>query len=44
MLKKDVKVKNTAAPTPIWFDKKIQDEDLTKEEEDELKKLLKEFN
>jgi len=30
--------------TPIWFDKNITDENLTKEEEDELKDLLKEFN
>lgn len=45
MTKKDVKkeVKNVSA-TPIWFDKKIQDEELSKEEEEELKNLLKEFN
>jgi len=30
--------------TPIWFDKKITDENLSEEEEDELKELLKEFN
>ena len=30
--------------TPVWFDKKIQDENLTKEEEEELKDLLKEFS
>ena len=43
--KKESKVSNKViVPTPIWFDKKIQDEELTQEEEDELKKLLKEFN
>ena len=30
--------------TPIWFDKKITDENLSEEEEEELKALLKEFN
>ncbi len=29
--------------TPVWFDKKIQEENLTQEEEEELKNLLKEF-
>ena len=29
--------------TPIWFDKKIKDDNLSKEEEEELKDLLKEF-
>ena len=43
--KKDYKINNkNVTPIPIWFDKKIQDEDLTAEEEEELKKLLKEFN
>lgn len=31
-------------PTPFWFDKKITEEELSKEEEEELKDLLKEFN
>ena len=45
MQKKTIKTNSpNVAPTPIWFDKKIQDEDLSKEEEEELKKLLKEFN
>jgi len=43
--KKEVKTKEkVVASTPIWFDQKIQDEDLSKEEEEELKNLLKEFN
>jgi len=45
LTKREVKTKNVnVAPTPIWFDQKIHDEDLSKEEEEELKKLLKEFN
>lgn len=32
------------ATKPIWFDEKITDENLSKEEEEELKDLLKEFN
>jgi len=43
--KKDVKINTIKSnPTPIWFDKKIKDEELSSEEEEELKKLLKEFN
>ena len=38
------KTKKEEVKTPIWFDKKIQEDDLTKEEEEELKDLLKEFN
>lgn len=46
MSKKEIKVKNSpnVSPTPIWFDQKIQDEELSIEEEEELKNLLKEFN
>jgi len=45
LTKREVKTKNVnVAPTPIWFDQKIHDEDLSKEEEEELKELLKEFN
>jgi len=45
LTKREVKTKNVnVAPTPIWFDQKIHDEDLSKEEEEELKNLLKEFN
>lgn len=36
--------KQNVTKTPIWFDKKIQDDNLTEEEEEELKDLLKEFN
>ena len=43
--KDDVRKKVTpTVSTPIWFDKKITDENLSDEEEDELKELLKEFN
>ena len=43
--KKDIKINTIKSnPTPIWFDKKIKDEELSSEEEEELKKLLKEFN
>lgn len=46
MLKKEpVAAKRTEkVETPIWFDKKIADENLSLEEEEELKNLLKEFN
>lgn len=45
MTKREFKTKNVnVTPTPIWFDQKIHDEDLSEEEEEELKKLLKEFN
>lgn len=30
--------------TPVWFNKKIEDENLTESEEEEIKNLLKEFN
>ncbi len=42
---KEVKVvgKRKVYDTPVWFNKKIEDEDLTQEEEAELKDLLKEF-
>lgn len=36
-------IKKNTSETPIWFDKKINDENLTNEEEEELKDLLKEF-
>lgn len=36
-------VKKNINETPIWFDKKINDENLTNEEEEELNDLLKEF-
>ncbi|MBE6156473.1 MAG: hypothetical protein E7161_01885 [Firmicutes bacterium] len=42
--KKEVPKKAQSVETPIWFDKKITDDNLTKEEEKELKDLLKEFN
>lgn len=44
MQKKEYPKKTNTVETPIWFDKNIQDDNLTKEEEDELKNLLKEFN
>ena len=45
MMKKDVKVNpKKVEPTPIWFDKKIQEENFEGNEEEELKNLLKEFN
>lgn len=44
MQKKEIPKTKEKIETPIWFDKKITDENLTKEEEDELKDLLKEFN
>lgn len=45
MTKKDAKFKGTKDNIkPIWVDKKNQDEELSQEEEEELKKLLKEFN
>lgn len=43
MQKKEVIKKQEKVATPIWFDKNIKDDDLTKEEEEELKDLLKEF-
>ena len=36
-------IKKNTSETPIWFDKKINDENLTNEEEEELNDLLKEF-
>jgi len=45
MMKKDVKINpKKVEPTPIWFDKKIQEENFEGNEEEELKNLLKEFN
>ncbi len=41
MQKKEYKDKKVE--TPVWFNKNISDNDLSKEEEDELKELLKEF-
>jgi len=43
MQKKEVTKKVAPVETPIWFDKKITDDNLTQEEENELKDLLKEF-
>lgn len=44
LMKKDVKINSkNVTSTPVWFDQKIKDEDLTQEEEEELKSLLKEF-
>ena len=36
-------VKKQVVETPVWFNKKIQDDNLSKDEEEELKNLLKEF-
>jgi len=41
--KKEVTKKIIPIETPIWFDKKITDDNLSQEEENELKNLLKEF-
>ena len=41
--KKDVVKNKVVSETPIWFDKKIKDEELSLDEENELKELLKEF-
>ncbi len=35
--------KRVVKEIPVWFDKKISDDNLTKDEEEELKNLLKEF-
>lgn len=44
MQKKEVPNKTvTVTKTPIWFDKNITDDNLSEEEENELKDLLKEF-
>jgi len=43
MQKREVTNKKTVSETPIWFDKKITDENLSMEEEEELNNLLKEF-
>jgi len=42
--KDDKTTRQKVVSTPIWFDKKIQEEDLSESEEEELKNLLKEFN
>lgn len=44
LTKKEPISKKTVVETPIWFDKKITDEDLSQAEEEELKNFLKEFN
>ena len=45
MIKKETfKDNKTKSPTPIWFNQNIKDENLSEEEEKELKELLKEFN
>ena len=44
MQRKEIVKKNTVVETPIWFNKNIQDDNLSSEEEEELKNLLKEFN
>lgn len=41
--KEDISSKKVVKETPIWFDKKISDENLSEDEEEELKNLLKEF-
>lgn len=41
--KKELPKKQEKSETPIWFDKKIEDESLSLEEEEKLKDLLKEF-
>ena len=41
--KESSSIKKKVNETPIWFDKKITEENLTNEEEEELKDLLKEF-
>lgn len=43
MQRKEVVKKNVKIETPIWFEQKISDENLSEEEEAELKELLKEF-
>ena len=44
--KKNKKVSGTTklvSQVPVWVDKKIEDGNMTKEEEEELNNLLKEF-
>lgn len=41
--KDDYKSKRKIIDTPVWFNQKIEDEELTEDEEAELKDLLKEF-
>ncbi len=43
MSKKIPEIKKKLAEPPVWFNKKIDEEMLTKDEEEELKDLLKEF-
>ncbi len=43
MSKKMPEIKKKLSETPVWFNKKIDEEMLTKDEEEELKDLLKEF-
>lgn len=43
--KKEIKIKDKSAPIkPVWLDQNIKDDNLTKDEEEELNNLLKEFN
>ncbi len=41
--KENSNTKRIVKEIPVWFDKKISDDNLTKDEEEELKNLLKEF-
>jgi replication initiation and membrane attachment protein DnaB len=42
--KKDTKdTKETKDNLPLWFDKNIEKQDISKEEQEELDKLLKDF-
>lgn len=41
---KSSKVKEKDVKIPVWFDKKIEDEEISKEDEEELKSFLEEFN
>ncbi len=43
MSKKIPEIKKKLSEPPVWFNKKIDEETLTKDEEEELKDLLKEF-
>ena len=43
IINKENNNKRVVKEIPVWFDKKISDDNLTKDEEEELKNLLKEF-
>ena len=43
LMKKIPEVKRKIEETPVWFNKKIEEDELTEKEEEELKNLLKEF-